>query len=154
MSRFARIIHIDAPATDVWQVMMDIETWPSWASQFKRLERLDSGPLAMGSRVRVRPARLPASVWEVTELAEGRTFTWESTMGPGVRLLGGHLLTPDVTGTNAEFSLEATGIMGRLLSPILRRTFFTRNTKSATEGLKRHVEGRGTYGPRPEGVGL
>lgn len=149
MSRFARTIHINAPRNDVWRVMMDIEAWPAWASQFKRLERLDSGPLALGSRVRVRPTRLPASVWVVTEFATEQSFTWESTMSPGVRLVGGHVLTPDGSGTNAEFSLEATGPLGKLLNPILRRTFFTRNTKSATDGLKRQVEDR-----RPEAVGL
>ena len=142
MSRFARTIRIEAPAADVWSVMMDIEAWPSWASQFKRLERMDPGPLGVGSRVRVRPTRLPTSVWVVTEFAAERSFTWESGMGVGVRLIGGHVLTPDGTGTNAEFSLEAAGFVGKLLSPILRRTFFTRNTRSATEGLKRHVEDR------------
>jgi hypothetical protein len=59
MTRFARTVHIEAPAADIWAVLMDVEAWP-----------------------------------------------------------------------------------GRLLSLILRRTLFSRNTKSATEGLKRHVEKR------------
>jgi uncharacterized membrane protein len=142
MPRFARSIQIDAPRADVWAVMMDIEAWPTWASQFERLERLDPVPLAKGSRVRVRPKSLPAATWEVTEYEEGRSFTWASTLGPGVRLTGGHVVTPDGDSTRAEFWLEAAGGLGRRLEPILRRTTFSRNTTNATEGLKRHVEGR------------
>ena len=140
MARFERTIHIEAPASDVWAVMMDLEAWPAWASQFKRLERMDGGPVKVGSRVRVRPTRLPASVWLVTEYEDGRSFTWKSTAAPGVHLIGGHALTPDSRGTNAAFWLEATGILGRLLSPILHSTFFSRNTRNATEGLKKRVE--------------
>jgi uncharacterized membrane protein len=36
---FAR--YLDAPAAEVWAAMIDVETWPEWASQFKRLDRLD-----------------------------------------------------------------------------------------------------------------
>lgn len=119
--------------------MMDIEAWPTWAAQFKNLTLLD--PLTLGSRVRVRPNLLPASVWQVTEYEVGRSFTWASNLLPGARVTGGHVLTPSDQGTDAEFWLEATGVLGALLSPILRRTVFSRNTRSATEGLKRHVEG-------------
>lgn len=120
--------------------MMDIEQWPTWASQFKRLELVDQAPLALGSRVRVRPNRLPASVWRVTDYDAGRSFTWESSPAPGMRLAGGHVVTADGEGTNAEFSLQAGGPLGRVLAPLLRRTVFSRNTRNATEGLKRHVE--------------
>lgn len=140
MSRFARNVHIDAPAADVWAVMMDLEQWPRWASQFKRLEPLDGVRLAHDSRVRVWPKGLPASVWHVTEYEQGRSFTWESRLGPGVRLTGGHLLTPTPNGTTAQFWLEANGPLGSALSPILKRLVFSRNTRTATEGLKHEVE--------------
>jgi hypothetical protein len=42
-------------------------------------------------------------------------------------------------GANAEFWLEASGLLGTLLGPVLRR-IFSRNTTSATEGLKRFME--------------
>jgi len=140
MSRFARSIRIDASAAPVWAVLMDVDTWPVWAAQFKRLERLDGAPLALGSRVRVTPNGMPGSTWQVTEYVPERSFTWQTSLLPGARLAGGHLLTRDGDGVIAEFSLEATGPLGRLLSPLLRRTVFSRNTRNATEGLKRHVE--------------
>jgi hypothetical protein len=142
MSRMARSVRIEAPSPDVWAALVDVETWPAWASQFKRLERLDSGALASGSRVRVRPKGQLSSVWTVTDYEPERSFTWESTLVPGLRVVGGHELTPARTATNAEFWLEAKGVLGALLSPILRRTIFSRNTRSATDGLKRHIESR------------
>jgi len=120
--------------------MVDVERWPVWASQFKRLERLDAGPLAAGSRVKVKPKGMPGSVWQVTEYEEGHSFTWASSLAPGIRVAAGHEVTANGNGTNAEFWLEAGGPLGRLLGPLLRRTVFSRNTRSATEGLKSHLE--------------
>jgi len=143
MSKYARSIRIGAIPAAVWAAIVDVETWPTWASQFKRLERLDAGPLASGSRVRVTPKGMPGGIWHVTDYEEGRSFTWASSLGPGVVLTGGHVVTSDGDGTNAEFWLDASGILGTLLTPLLRRTLFSRNTRTATEGLKSHVERRG-----------
>ncbi len=140
MARYGRSIRVEAPAAQVWATLVDVETWPVWASQFKRLERLDAGPLAVGSRVRVKPRGMPSSVWQVTGYEDGRSFTWTSSSGPGLHLTGGHVVTPVGGAATAEFWLEASGPIGRLLTPILRRTIFSRNTKSATEGLKSHIE--------------
>lgn len=140
MSRYARSIRIGAPPGDVWAAMVDVERWPVWASQFKRLERLDAGPLAAGSRVKVKPKGMPGSVWQVTEYEEGHSFTWASSLAPGILVTGGHEVTANGNGTNAEFWLEAGGPLGRLLGPLLKRTVFSRNTRSATEGLKSHLE--------------
>jgi hypothetical protein len=133
---------IEAPVAEVWGVLVDIQAWPAWASQFKRLERLDGGSLALGSRVRVRPRRLPPSVWQVTEYVDGRLFTWTTGLLPGLRLTGGHELVANGDATSAEFWLDASGPLGAVLGPLLRRTVFRRNTRNATEGLKRYLEAR------------
>ncbi len=143
MSRYTRSIRIAASPADVWAAMVDVERWPAWAPQFERLERLDAGPLASGSRVRVRPKGMPRAVWQVTEYEEGHSFTWASSLVPGVLLTGGHIVTADGDSTAAEFWLEATGALGTLLAPLLRRTIFSRNTRTATEGLKAYMERRG-----------
>jgi hypothetical protein len=142
MSRVAHRVLIEAPVAKVWGALADVESWPAWASQFRRLERLDGGSLALGSRVRVRPRRLPASVWQVTEYVDGRLFTWTSGLLPGLRLSGGHELAPDGGATSAEFWLDAAGPLSVVLGPLLRRTVFRRNTRNATEGLKQFLEAR------------
>ena len=40
----------------------------------------------MGSRARIKQPRLPTTVWEVTEVVTGRSFTWIAG-GPGTRAL-------------------------------------------------------------------
>jgi len=140
MTRVANRVEIAAPSPLVWAQITNVEAWPEWAPQMKRLELIDAGPLRLGSRVRVSPKGLPANTWRVTEFEDGRLFTWETTLIPGLRLSGGHELTGNGERTSTEFWLDAGGPLGALVGRILRRTTFRRNTRNATEGLKAHVE--------------
>jgi uncharacterized protein YndB with AHSA1/START domain len=141
MSRIARSIDIAASPTAVWAALADVERWPTWASQFERIERREAGPLALGSKVRCKTTdRQDTSDWVVTGYEDGRSFTWEASLAPGLHVTGGHVVTAVGDGANAEFWLEASGLLGTLLGPVLRRRIFSRNTKSATEGLKRFME--------------
>jgi hypothetical protein len=54
--------------------------------------------------------------------------------------MGGHVVEARGNEATAEFWLEAGGLLGTLLGLVLRRRIFSRNTKSATEGLKRFLE--------------
>ncbi|MDQ2935106.1 MAG: SRPBCC family protein [Chloroflexota bacterium] len=143
MSRHSHSIDIGASPEAVWAVLVDVEHWPTWASQFERLERLEAGPLAVGNTVRCKTTdRQATSDWVVTRYEDGRSFTWEASLAPGLRVTGGHLVTAAGDGVNVELWLEASGWLGRLLGPMLRRTIFSRNTKGAAEGLKRLMEAR------------
>ena len=52
MARAANRVEIGAPAPQVWAAITNVEAWPQWAPQMKRLERLDAAPLRLDSRVR------------------------------------------------------------------------------------------------------
>ncbi len=102
--RFEASIDVAAPADDVFAVYADVERWPAWTPTVTSVQRLDTGPLRVGSRAKVRQPRLPVAVWEVTELEPGRSFTWVAR-GPGLVTTGIHRVTP-ITGS------EATGGAG------------------------------------------
>jgi uncharacterized membrane protein len=72
-------IDIDAPASTVWRVVADVARWPEWTPSVRSVDRTSAGPLVVGERVVVSQPRLPTTTWTVTEVAEGRSFTWTAT---------------------------------------------------------------------------
>ena len=119
--RFEASIDIAAPAERVFAVYSDVERWPEWTRSVTSVERLDDGPLRVGSRARVRQPRLPTAVWEVTELVPDRSFTWVAR-GPGIVTTGSHVVTPlDGDGVNATAALEQAGPLGSLMGRLTKR---------------------------------
>lgn len=141
MQPVTRTVTIDALPGDVWEVLTDVEGCPAWASSMKRLERRENGPLRSGSQVKVSPKGMPGAVWTVTEYTPPHSYTWVTRVVPGLRLTGGHVVDAHGDGAAATLSLLASGPVGTLLSPLLR-LLFRRNTRLATDGLKRHCEAR------------
>jgi uncharacterized protein YndB with AHSA1/START domain len=120
MTDFHISVDIAAPPERVWAVMADVERWPEWTRSVTRIQRLDHGPLAVGSRARIRQPRLPPAVWEVSELVEGRSFTWV-TRSPGVRVMAKHAVEPVAGGARATLSLRFSGPLGALVARVTRR---------------------------------
>ncbi|WP_395693545.1 SRPBCC family protein [Nocardioides sp.] len=112
--------HIDAPVEDVWPVIYDVERWPDWTPTINSVDRLDTGPFAIGSRAEVRQPRLPRARWEVTELVHGRHFTWVAK-GPGMMTIARHEVVPDGSGALVTLSIEQTGPMGAVAALAWRR---------------------------------
>ncbi len=132
-------VHIDAPPDKVWQAMVDVERWPSFAAQFRRIERKEHGPLALGSGAKVSLRGFTASVWIVTEYVEGRSFTWEADALPGLHFVAGHVVEAEGTGTRATLRLRSSGLLGALFAPA-EYVIFRRNTRLEGEGMKAYCE--------------
>jgi hypothetical protein len=135
----ARTVSIDAVPQAVWDTVLDVAGWPRWATYMKSLRREDSGPYGLGARVRVTPRGMPGSIWTVTEYEPPRSHVWQTRLGPGLGLIGGHRVEPRDGGSTVTFFLATSGPLGLLLSPVLN-VVFRRNTRLATEGLKHHCE--------------
>ena len=104
---------IDAPADLVWRTVKDVEKWPEWTPATMIEIRLEGDELRGGSVATVRQPRQPVRTWTVTELAEGRSFTWAST-GRGLRLSADHIVTEENGGTNVVLTFSLAGPMAPL----------------------------------------
>ena len=146
MRTFSTAIDIQAPPERVWAVWSDVERWPDWTPTMVRIERLDAGPFVAGSRARIRQPAMPAFVWTVTRLDEGRGFTW-TTHSPGVVVTAHHTIEPSQNGSRATMSIEYGGPLGGLVA-WLTRAMNDRYLRLEAAGLKQRSEEDGSPGGR------
>jgi uncharacterized membrane protein len=121
---------IDAPADVVWHLHSDVAAWPTYMPTVTSVTRLDDGPLRVGAAARVKQPGQAAATWTVTELTEGRSFSWQSVRR-GMVMVGAHRVEAEGTGTRSTLTLTMSGpltpVLGRLLGPLMRRVLRTEN---------------------------
>jgi uncharacterized membrane protein len=137
--RYHDRVEIRRPADEVYAVYVDVVGWPSWTRSISSVERLDPGPLQIGSRTRVEQPRLRPTVWTVTELVPGRTFTWES-QAPGLRSTGRHTVSPTADGCVVEDEIEQVGPLAPVVALFYRRLIQS-YLQLECQGLKARCEG-------------
>lgn len=121
MSRFFETSrHIAAGTQAVWEVLYDVARWPEWTPTIDSVQRIDDGPFGVGSRTKVRQPKLPQALWEVTEVVDGRSFTWEAG-GPGMKTIARHEVVPAGDGSKVTLSIEQTGPMGAVAAFVWRK---------------------------------
>ena len=101
---------IDRPASDVFAALVDVERYPEWliASGIVRVERLDPGPVAKGSRLRISQTVAGRSTvldGNVTELAPGQRFGLRGKDKDGVTIEIDAALGPQGPATRLHWSL-------------------------------------------------
>ena len=131
-------IDINASPPDVAAIMIDVERWHEWTASISSVQLLTPGPIAVGSRARVRQPQLPPSVWMVTALDPARGFTWVSS-GPGFAVTAHHYAAPTSSGARATLGLDYTGLFGWAIAR-MTRTITLRYVQMEADGLKRHSE--------------
>jgi len=135
-------VEIQASPEIVWAVMRDVERWPEWTPTVTSVRRLDTGPLAIGSRAIIRQPKLPPAKWRVTELDDvGKRFTWASK-GPGVDVIARHWVESYGRSSRATLSLRFSGVLAGLLGRITRGLNY-RYLALEADGLKKRCEGSG-----------
>ncbi|MFC3890366.1 SRPBCC family protein [Lentzea rhizosphaerae] len=139
MPGLQHVVTIAAPPERVWEVVADVERWPERIPTVDEVERLDAGPLAVGSRTRLRQPRLPEAVWTVTELTDGRSYTWESK-SRGVTVVAAHLVEPHPEGSRLTLSLTVSGAMAGL-GWLMTRKMTQQYVETEAASIKKAAEG-------------
>jgi uncharacterized protein YndB with AHSA1/START domain len=136
---------IARPPEDVFEALTDVERYPEWliASGIVRVERLDPGPLAVGSRLRISQTvagRSTVLEGSVTVLVPGAAFGLRGQDKDGVTIEIDAALAPDDSATRLRWSL-------RLKLPLRFRMFESMVAPQARraaaldlEALKRRLE--------------
>jgi uncharacterized protein YndB with AHSA1/START domain len=138
---FETSVDIAAPAAVVWHALTSVERWSTWTSSMSRLTVLDPGPLARGSRVKIKQPRLPTAVWTVDEITPGRSFSW-TNRSIGVTSFADHRLSTVNRGTRVVLSIRQTGPLAPMLS-LVAGNLTRRYVRTEAAGLKRHCESGG-----------
>ena len=132
-------VDVAASPEAIWAVLVDVERWPEWTASVRRARRLDAGPFAVGSRVRLEQPKLPPAVWRVTELVAPHSFTWISG-APGLTTVATHRLDLNERGgTTVTLGVLQRGPLGRLLGRVIGG-LTERYVRMEAEGLKLRAE--------------
>jgi uncharacterized membrane protein len=144
---------IDAPAATVWDVYRDVARWSEWSASVDHAEPLDGPELTVGARFAIKQPRLPKTVWRVTEVEPGRSWSWQSK-APGVTTVGWHEVTALASGrTRARQGVEQRGWLAPAFGALTAR-LTERYLALEAAGLKarseaRHADIRSNSGRRP-----
>ncbi|WP_052668609.1 SRPBCC family protein [Nitriliruptor alkaliphilus] len=120
---------LDATIDQAWALTLDIEALPSVTPTVTAVERLETGPVTVGSRARLSQPGLRPLVWTVEEVEAPHRFAW-STRLLGVRMVGVHELASLDEGScqlTLRLQLEGRGsrVLGRLGRRSLQQTLAT-----------------------------
>jgi uncharacterized protein YndB with AHSA1/START domain len=146
MSSSHAIADIDASQSRVWEVLVDVESWPEWTASMTSVRRLENGPLRIGSSARIEQPKLRPMVWTVNELVPEQAFTWTAKV-PGVVVTGKHTLTAlDEGRTRLALAAEGSGPLA-FLTDLLTRSRVRKYVTLEAAGIKAAAEAAEGHSP-------
>ena len=136
--KYEHNIDIDASPATVWATLADVPRWPSWTASMESAEWVGDQGLAVGHAARIKQPKLRTATWTVTEVDDGRSFTWD-TKAVGCSISASHTIAPRDDGVTVTLSTSVRGLLapvvGALTAKIGRHYVATE-----AEGLKRRCE--------------
>jgi hypothetical protein len=133
-------IEIHADRERVWQVTIDVESWPLWSPAMQKIVREDSGDFILGSSALIKQNLMPETRWVVTALNPGHSFSWQTKV-LGIQMEASHLITASDSGVTSVLKIEMKGGVAKLLWPLMK-TQVLRALKEENAGLKQFCEAR------------
>lgn len=88
---------VDAPIARLWDLTLDIASLPEVTPTVTAVERLDDGPVVVGSRAVLGQPGLGRRTWVVEVVDEPHRFAWATRLAGG-RMVGMHDLEPTADG--------------------------------------------------------
>jgi hypothetical protein len=131
-------ITIAASPEHIWPVLIDVEHWPDWTPSVTRVQRLEPGPLELGSTARIRQPKLPEMTWRVTAFQPQQGFNWE-TRGWGAHTIGEHWISSQPSGTKLLLRVRQSGLLVPVFAPWISK-LTRRYMEMEAQGLKRRCE--------------
>jgi len=138
MTHICTTIDIQAPPDRVWAAVRDIERWSEWTPTVISVRLIDPGPLAVGRSAIVRQPKLLPARWQITDIQEGRGFTW-ITRAPGILVTARHSIEDAVNGSRATLSLDFSGPLSAIVAR-LTHSLNARYLALEARGLKQRAE--------------
>lgn len=114
-------VDINAPAELVWRIFSDVVNWPSWTQSVRSVDPLDEPGIGVGHRFRIKQPRLPAVVWEVTQVDAPRSWIWV-VRSAGAMTSAHHDVSP-VGASKCVVTqvLDQRGVLGAVFAVLTRR---------------------------------
>ena len=134
--RWTHSVSIDAPADVVWAPTTDVAGWPRLSPTMQSVQRLDEGPLRVGSSARIKQPGQRMAVWTVTRLEPGREFSWH-TVRRGRTITGTHRVIPEGAGCRNTLEIEMDGPLAPVLGLVMRYALRTENAGFTAEAQRR-----------------
>lgn len=151
MLDFRYAVEIRVPPARIWPVLLDVERWPEWTTSVTRVQRMDIGPLTLGSRTRIWQPRLMSAVWCVTSLDErNHNFTWAANSW-GVKLIARHQIIPVKAHSRVVLTFTYTGLVGSILARIYRDLTWDYLAREGN-GLRKRCEFPPVSAPAPPAI--
>jgi uncharacterized membrane protein len=134
-----KTIEIDAPQQRVWDVLSDLEAWPSRIETVDAVELLTPAPITKGSRVRLKQPKLPEGTWDITVWDAPSYFEWTQKTG-GVTSVAGHFVDAMGEGrARLTLTLDFRGFLIPVIA-LFYRGLTNRYMNLEAEGMKRAAE--------------
>ncbi len=118
--RFESSVDINEPVGKVWTLIDNLEEWPQWMPSIKKIERISTGPLGVGSQLSVtaKVSRLPVKLlMTIIEFVPERTVILEGE-ALGTKLTRFYMLEP----VNGKTKVTIGGNVSGALSWLARRS--------------------------------
>ena len=115
---YEETIETRADARQAWAALAAVTTLPQWTTSMTAVEPLDGPQLWVGHRFRIRQPGLPVVVWQVSEVDEGVSFSWQMR-SPGVHTVAYHRVSALATGgSRITIGIRQRGIFAGLIAAL------------------------------------